>query len=152
MNPIPATGRLFDYCFDLICQRIEEVEAAIQSVQQSANSETKSTAGDKHETARAMAQIEVEMLSRQLSESRKSLQNLQQLRGKTTGDSVGPGSVVVTSQGVFYMSIALGKVSVDGTELLFISPDAPIARALIGKKAGETVTWGGITLTIHRVG
>jgi len=64
---------------DLLVKRGEEIRAAMDAVQQSANSETKSTAGDKHETARAMAQLEVEMLSKQLEEVNKSIALLKRI-------------------------------------------------------------------------
>ena len=64
---------------DLLEKRSQEIRKEMDTAQQSANSETKSTAGDKHETARAMAQLEVEMLSKQLEEVNKSIAQLKRI-------------------------------------------------------------------------
>ncbi len=47
------------------------------------------------------------------------------------------GTVVVTEQQKFFISISLGAVEVDGTTYFAISPVAPIFKAFSGKKAGE---------------
>jgi hypothetical protein len=53
-------------CLTKIREQQIELQALIDEVQNASNNETKSTAGDKHDTARAQAQIEVERLNKQL--------------------------------------------------------------------------------------
>ena len=48
-------------------QRADTVHQIIRSNQNALNSETKSSAGDKHETGRAMLQLEMEKASQQLA-------------------------------------------------------------------------------------
>ena len=55
-------------CKKVIESRIMHTQEAIDSARESANSEQKSTAGDKHDTARAIAQFEQEKLSKQLAD------------------------------------------------------------------------------------
>jgi transcription elongation GreA/GreB family factor len=120
----------------------------MDAVQQSANSETKSTAGDKHETARAMAQLEVEMLSKQLREINKSVDLLKRIPIRNTSDTVQPGSVVETSIGTFYLSVGLGNIQVDGKTIMAISIESPLAKAILGKKSGENIEWRGDIIKI----
>ena len=48
--------------------RIERIQIQFDELQKSLTNETKSSAGDKHETGRAMAQLEQEKLSKALSQ------------------------------------------------------------------------------------
>jgi sortase (surface protein transpeptidase) len=54
--------RLHSLCVSYVGQRIETAQRAIAIAQASANEETKSSAGDKYETGRAMAQLEIEKI------------------------------------------------------------------------------------------
>ena len=47
--------------------KIEDISTAITSLKESRDANTKSSAGDKHETSRAKIQIEIDQLSKQLS-------------------------------------------------------------------------------------
>ena len=71
--------QLHQKCAEIIEQRITELKSIIQESQDAANNETKSSAGDKHETGRAMAQLETEKLSSQLSEALKTQKTLQKI-------------------------------------------------------------------------
>lgn len=143
MNHPSYSNPYHQHCMDLLVKRGEEIRAAMDAVQQSANSETKSTAGDKHETARAMAQLEVEMLSKQLEEVNKSIALLKRIPTNTTSSSVQHGSVVETSIGTFYLSVGLGNLIVAGKNIMAISTDSPLAMAIMGKQAGEKIEWRG---------
>ena len=50
--------QLYDLCQAVVQQRIDTARHAMTAAQESANEEGKSSAGDKYETGRAMAQIE----------------------------------------------------------------------------------------------
>jgi hypothetical protein len=63
--------KLYQYCVEFIDKRIAGAREAIQIAQDSANEETKSSAGDKYETGRAMAQLEIEKNTTQLEEALK---------------------------------------------------------------------------------
>lgn len=55
--------KLHQQAIEMANKRVDELKVALVDVQDAANNETKSTAGDKHETAKAMAQLETEKLS-----------------------------------------------------------------------------------------
>ena len=59
---------LYKACKEHIEKREETITKTIRSHQNSLQSETKSSAGDKHETGRAMLQLEMEKAGQQLSE------------------------------------------------------------------------------------
>ncbi len=59
---------LFDHCENLINNKLKNYLKIDQELFKSLNEETKSSAGDKHETTRAMIQIEREKNSNRIKE------------------------------------------------------------------------------------
>ena len=60
---------LFQQCEDFVNTRLQTIQIIISSHQKALSSETKSSAGDKHETGRAMLQLEMEKAGQQLARS-----------------------------------------------------------------------------------
>ena len=58
-------------CQAFIDNRLRTIQKTINEIQESLTSETKSSAGDKHETGRAMLQLEREKAGNQLAEIQK---------------------------------------------------------------------------------
>jgi len=54
---------------EIVDNKIDIAKSAVDSVKESRNSDTKSSEGDKHETGRAMMQIEPEKNETQLSKA-----------------------------------------------------------------------------------
>ena len=59
--------QLFEACQAYVLKRENTVKEIISSNQTALHSETKSSAGDKHETGRAMLQLEMEKAGQQLA-------------------------------------------------------------------------------------
>ena len=57
--------QLFSECQNFVNSKLEAIHRTIEGLQNSLTSETKSTAGDKHETGRAMAQLEQEKIEKE---------------------------------------------------------------------------------------
>jgi transcription elongation GreA/GreB family factor len=132
---------LFALCKAYVAQRINTARQAMETAQESANSETKSSAGDKYETGRAMAQLERDRNAQLLSEALKLSQDLDRLNVDKTYETVQPGSLVTTNRGSFFISISAGKLTLDGIDYFAISLASPIGVALASRKSGETVTF-----------
>lgn len=135
-------------CIDLIKQRIANAEEAIGIARESANEEGKSSAGDKHETGRAMAQLEQENAGRQLAELTDQLQILQRIDAEINSSTVSRGSLVDTSMGKFYLSVGLGKVQINGADIFAISPDSPIGKVLMGAANNASLEFNGRKIQI----
>jgi len=129
--------QLLAKCFDYVEQRIETSRQAMKNAQDSANAEEKSSAGDKYETGRAMAQIERDKAAQQLDEAIKLKAILNQINPTARNTKVGLGSLVITEANRFYLSISLGKVSVEGTDFLVIAPNSPIGQVLLNLKKSD---------------
>jgi transcription elongation GreA/GreB family factor len=141
-------NKLYQACTDLANERIVSIQNAITNAQDAANNETKSTAGDKHDTARAMAQNDVEQKSKQLAEAKKLKMGLAQFTAQSGKDEVALGSLVSTNTAKYYISISVGKVDVEGESIFAVSPVSPIAMAMRSKKAGESFEFNGRKIEI----
>jgi len=139
-------------CLAYLQQRIDAAQSAMLAAQESANSETKSSAGDKYETGRAMAHEERNRNAVQLREALNLKTELERINPETAYDTVRPGALVATSMGRFYLSISAGKLTVDGQEYFAVSPAAPVAAALSGKRVGEEAVFNGKKIRVEEIG
>ncbi len=143
--------KLFALCHSFIEERIATAKTAIEMAQNSANEETKSSAGDKYETGRAMAQLEIEKSSVQLAEALKQKKVLDQIFPESKMLIVQLGSLVYTNQGNYYLSIPAGKMEIDAITYYAISSASPIGAVLIGLKAGASVTFNRKEIVIEKM-
>ncbi|GAB3560137.1 GreA/GreB family elongation factor [Spirosoma fluminis] len=142
---------LFALCESYVEQRINTAKEAMEAAQESANTEEKSSAGDKYETGRAMAQLERDRHAQLLAEAMKLGQELGRINVDKVYESVQPGSLVITNRGQFFISISAGKLTLNNVLYFAISPASPIGTALTGKKAGDTVTFNNLSYQIAKV-
>ncbi len=142
---------LYQLSMDFVENRIHHAQTAIKNSLESGNDETKSTAGDKHETGRAMAQLEQEKAARQLNESILLLRQLQRIDPERTNPFVSEGSVIITDKGNFYLSIAAGKLKVNDTDFMAISSASPLGKKFIGKSTGEKIEMNLIWYVIKNI-
>ncbi|HEU5292435.1 MAG TPA: 3-oxoacyl-ACP synthase [Cyclobacteriaceae bacterium] len=124
--------QLYANCLAFVEQRIASAQEAIAIAQQSANEETKSSAGDKYETGRAMAQLEIEKNSAHLAESLKLKQTLEKIDADQKSDTVRIGSLVKTNHGNFYLAISAGQFTINHEVYFVISSASPIGQKLMG--------------------
>ncbi len=61
------------------------------------------------------------------------------------------GSVVVTENQAFFISISLGEIKHEGKSYFAISTQSPIYQELNGKKAGDSLTFRGKSTKIISV-
>ena len=125
-------------CLKLIHERIAHIEQAMLEAREAANSEEKSSAGDKYETSRAMSHLAQEMQGRQLEDARQELDFINRLNTTDIFTMANTGAVVICPDIIFYISLGLGNTIVDGCKIMLLSPKAPIAALLYQKKEGDT--------------
>lgn len=124
--------------------RMDNAQQAINEAQQAAEQETKSSAGDKYETGRAMMQQEKDRSLALLNEAGKQMSALNQIG--TTSNSSGiadTGSVVITDKGNFYLSVSAGTIGMEGRSYMAVSTASPIGARLKGRKVKEAFNFNG---------
>lgn len=148
---ISFKSRLWECCRQRIEERIIAVQQAMKNAQEAANSEEKSSAGDKYETARAMGHLQKDMHARQLAEYLKEKAILQSVDASVVYSHAAAGAFVQTSAVNFFIAAGLGKQMVDGQPVVFISPYAPLATRLLHQKKGDRFPFNNTELTITAV-
>lgn len=131
--------------------RIANTRQAIQNAQAAANSEEKSSAGDKFETSRAMSHLEKDMHSKQLVVHVTDMAALSKVDCHQLHQQVESGSFVIANQQKYFMAIGLGKQTVAGEPIYMLSPGAPLAQKMWQLKRGETFMFNYKIFTIEEV-
>ena len=132
-------------------EKITLLHKEIASTQESRNADTKSSAGDKYETGRAMAQMELEKNQATLSRTIKLRKELLMMDLEKKFDKVEFGSLVFTKQGNYLISFGLGKITVSKQDYYAISLGSPIGKALYQKSAGDIVVFQGREILVLEV-
>ncbi len=135
---MPSKQILYNFCQNFIEARISRIQNNIRDVQESLATETKSSAGDKHETGRAMLQLEREKLGQQLLEAERTKQVLSKVPLEKASKTVGLGSWVKTSNADYFLAISAGQFEDDESKVYCISADTPIGGLLLGKSTRDT--------------
>ncbi|MXV38775.1 3-oxoacyl-ACP synthase [Flavobacteriaceae bacterium Ap0902] len=143
--------KLYHHCLDYVNQRLQVCENRIASIKEDLFSETKSSAGDKHETGRAMLQLEREKLGHQLATIEQEKKLLANFNPDAMHTQVRLGSIVKTTQQAYFLLISAGIIKVDTESFISISPQSPIGQLMISKTVGDTVTFRENTFEIVEV-
>ncbi|WP_299168456.1 3-oxoacyl-ACP synthase [uncultured Allomuricauda sp.] len=139
---------LLKFCWDYLNKRTERLQERSVSLQESLNSETKSSAGDKHETGRAMVQLEQEKLGKQLFELEEIKRVLQKVDIKKTSKKISLGSLIKTTSANYFIAISAGTVKRDDISIFCISAGSPIGKLLLGKQQGDLFSFNGTEIKI----
>ncbi|GAB3806325.1 hypothetical protein GCM10028819_41480 [Spirosoma humi] len=150
-TPQQTKAALFALCQTYVQKRIDTAREAMEAAQEAANSESKSSAGDKYETGRAMAQLERDRHAQLLAEAQKLERELTQLSVDKMYETVQPGSLVITDRGKFFISVGAGKLTVDGVDYFAVSAASPIASVLVGRKANDTALFNKLVYQVMAV-
>lgn len=142
---------LYNLCETFVNQRLQTIQQTISSNQKALQSETKSSAGDKHETGRAMLQLEMEKAGQQLQSIQSMKETLARINPTQTNTIASLGSIVQTTQAAYFLSISAGKLSACGKEFFAVSVSSPIGKVLLGKKERDAVVFNGKQFVIEKV-
>ena len=129
--------KIYNHYRQVIDDKVAMLQKLLNDLKESGANETKSTAGDKHETALAMLQIEQANKRTQLQELLNQQAVLKKIDAAISAAVIVNGSLVKTNKGYFFMSTALGKAVVDGVSVISLSPQSPLGRKMMGLKPGD---------------
>lgn len=138
-------------CISNLQLKVDHLQSQLHELRISAESESKSTSGDKHETGRAMIHLEQEQLTKQLGELNNQLSQMHAIKQQESKPNVHSGSLVVTNNGVFFFGVAIGKLEFNSKVVMAISLISPLGKLFAGKAAGDTIQFGDRTYEIISV-
>lgn len=131
----------------LLEKSLEDARREYILAKESRDSDTKSSAGDKFETGREMMQREMDKLSALVDNTLNSIAKLDRLADLPASAVISEGSLVVTDQETYYISIGYGKLD----SVYAISIESPLGVELKGKRVGERIEMRGRKITIKSI-
>lgn len=151
VSKLKVKQNIHSYLVALINSKITESENAIAAAKDARNNDTKSSAGDKFETGRAMMQQEIDKSELQLHVALKQLQELSKIDLSKRYAEVEQGSLVVTDNAIYFISIGLGKITLGQENYFVISLASPIGKAFNNKLVGDEIDFQNQRLRINEI-
>lgn len=142
---------LYNRCELFINDRLETVLKKIEELQKALLTETKSSAGDKHETGRAMVQLEREKAGRQLAEINKVKEVFNKVKIEKHSNKVTLGTLVYTTQANYFIAISVGEIVINKAHFFAISANTPMGKILLSKTAGDIINFNNQTIEIKKI-
>jgi len=130
---------LLKKCHQFVNNRLQNIKETISSNQTALQSETKSSAGDKHETGRAMLQLEMEKAGQQIANIQQMKETLAKIDVLKKSTNAHLGSLIKTNTGNYFLSVSVGQLKVDNELYFAVSVSSPIGKLLLGKSVNEQV-------------
>ena len=143
--------QLFIACRDHLNERSAALIKARSIVKESLLNETKSSAGDKFETTRAILQAEDGKLNNQQAQLNVLKATLSKINLNKQFKSIQLGSVVETKIASYFLAIPIGKIEVKGNLYYSISFGSPVGKAIIGKEKGDYFHFNGKEIEIVNI-
>lgn len=143
--------QVYELCKTYFLSAIAIAEAAIASAREASQNETKSSAGDKYETAREMMQQEIDMNTAQMQKAKLQLQALQQIDMNKQYTQALSGSLVYTNNGNFFIAVSAGNFTIEKQKFYAISIESPIGQLLKAKQTGDTFQLNGKQYIINSI-
>ena len=135
----------------MVNDKLRSLQQVLADLKESGSNETKSTAGDKHETALAMLQIEQANVGAQLQDIMEKKAALEKIDPVLSSSKIVNGSLVKTDKGYLFISIALGKATIDGNPVIALSLQSPVGQKLVGLPVGEVAAINNTTYVIEGI-
>lgn len=143
--------KLVEVHLDMLNDKIDVFQGMIDSMTADAQNDAKSSAGDKHETALAMMHLEQDNLRKKVNEAIDQRAIVSRIDTERKSEFIEFGSFVRINSIYLFFSAALPKVFIDEFAVLAISMDAPLAKALVGRRLYDEVTYNGSVFTIFEL-
>ena len=142
---------LFKHCEIVLNKKLNTFYNQKKELKQALNSESKSSAGDKHEIGRAMIHLEMEKLGNLIAEAEQNFKKLQSIKNYNNNEVIGLGSAVLTDKANYYISIAADIYKINSKMFYCISPKSPIGNLLLGKKLDDKIEFNNQVIKIIKI-
>jgi len=143
--------KIYNYYLQLVNDKVSRLQQVLADLKESGSNETKSTAGDKHETALAMLQIEQANTRGQLNDALAQKALLEKINPSLSASVIVNGSLVNTNRGYLYLSVALGKAVIENKAVIALSPQSPLGQKLMGLSVSDVAEINGNRYIIESI-
>ncbi|PWH86802.1 3-oxoacyl-ACP synthase [Brumimicrobium oceani] len=132
-------------------ERLEISTQTFNDALEARNNDTKSSAGDKYETSRAMMQQEMDNADAIIHQVKMYKNELRRLPIEEKSDRVISGSFVETDKGFYFIGLSVGKIEVQNQIVYAISTASPLGKLLLHKEVGDEVVLNNRVQSIKRI-
>jgi hypothetical protein len=143
--------KIYHHYHQLVQDRIDVFRDMIVALTEDSKNDAKGSAGDKHETALSMMHIEQEKLNAKLKEVLAQKAVLDKIDASIVAETIVLGSLVKANGIYLYLSLALPKITIEGTNVIALSPQSPLGNKLMGNKVGFTFEINGTKYLIESI-
>ena len=143
--------QVYERYLQLINEKFNALQLILNELNDSAKNETKSTAGDKHETALAMLQIEQENTRNKLKEATEQKLQLDRIDINIKSEKAIKGSLIKTNHGYLFLSIALERITVEHQQIIALSPQSPLGLKLVGVQINDEIELNNLKYVIESI-
>jgi len=131
--------------------KIDVFRDMIAALTEDSKNDAKGSAGDKHETALSMMHIEQEKLNDKVKEVLTQKAILDKIDSKMIAKTIIVGSLVKANGIYLYLSAALPKITVEGTNVIALSPQSPLGNKLMGNEVGFSFEINGTKYLVDEI-
>lgn len=142
---------LYNHILESIDLKISVAKESIELAKEARENDTKSSAGDKFETGREMMQAEIDKNESQIWKAQKAKNNLSKIDLNKSFEKVEFGSLVETTNGNYFISIANGKINIKQKDFFTVSLVSPIGAVLINRKVGDKINFNQKEFIIEKI-
>jgi transcription elongation GreA/GreB family factor len=146
MDKLELKRKLVEECRQQLQKTVNNLQSAMDEAQQSANEY--GPPKDRYDSFRMQQLRKKDMFGQQIKKSLDELYALEKIDLKTEMIKAGFGAVVLTNEQKIFISIGLGKLTLDNEIYYAVSVHVPLALALEGKQKGDTYEINGKKLEI----
>ena len=129
---------VIEYILSVLRSNTDLLENELKSINDEKNSISKSSAGDKHETSRALMQSEFDKINNNYQSQLNHLKVIESL-DMSDKPKIGLGSLVETDSSILFIGIGLGIHQIGNKKVIIVSKASPIGKQLEGKKEGDYI-------------
>jgi hypothetical protein len=149
---MPEKGAVISIALAVQELALVSYQKTIAEARESMRQDTKSSAGDKYETGRAMVQQEIDKTHEMLRVTQDHISSLKMLAEHSHPmTKVQQGALLELSIGLFLIGPAIGKQQVGAYSVQYVSASAPLVKALWLREAGDSIHFLGKTIGIVSV-
>ncbi|HEX9827141.1 MAG TPA: transcription elongation factor [Flavobacteriaceae bacterium] len=138
---------LLQVCTDYVNKRIYNYKLEMDTIKDSIENNDKGNSED-DDSGNGKLLNDLEKNAQHLNDATKLMETLKQINPKIQNESGTLGSIVYTQTNVFFLSVSVGKIELEGSNYFAISLQSPIGMLLKNKTKGDQINFNGTSYTI----
>lgn len=138
--------KIIEVCKQLNSETIRNLTREMDECQQLANDY--GPPKDRYDAFRSQMLRRRDVFAEQLQKANQELFSLDIIQTDKLKSKAEMGAVIITNLQKLFVSVSLGKITVDNETYYAISPNVPLFQVLKGLKAGDTAVFNNKTIQI----